>query len=162
MIPASRLAAKNERITQLETELAAERTARQKAIDEYNQHRVTATEEAAMLRAGIRNEEDMALVRFRHSRLPEGERPPLPDFVAGPARQDTYLSALFGGAPAAQPPPPVAPPPAPTGAVNAGVQPTPTGQTRTVKWFMGLSDTEKNAIPKAERSAGLSGGWPLG
>jgi hypothetical protein len=170
MIPASRLTAKNEKIQQLEAALAEKDAAHQTTQTEYAQHRTTAAEEAAMLRAGVTNPEDMALIRFRHSRAPEAERPAFLDYVAGTARTDPYLSSLFGTAPVdgtppapgtPAPPPPVVPPA--TGGVNAGVTPAPTpGVTRTIKWFQALSDAEKDAIPKAERAAGLAGGWPLG
>jgi hypothetical protein len=167
MIPISRFNQKIEMIRALEAKIAEKDTTLASIRTEAQRSQQKASEDAALLRAGIHDAEDMELVRWRYERVPASERGDFVDFVSAKAKEDRYLSKLFGGTAAPPAPAPPTPPPtqapAPTAPTSAGTQPAPSaGGQRTVKWFNGLSEAEKNKIPHSERIRGLAGEWPMG
>lgn len=58
---------------------------------------------SALIAAGVVDPDDQDLVRYRWGRLAEEERPPLAEYLTGPAKEDRILSGLFG---AKEPPAP--------------------------------------------------------
>ena len=108
----------------------------------HDRHIAESTTREALLSRGVTDAEDMDLVRYRHSRLPEEGRPALSDWLDAGAKTDRYLTALLGvppvshdapGAPQAVATPAPATPaattppatPAATVNTNNGVQSTP-------------------------------------
>ena len=108
----------------------------------HDRHIAESTTREALLSRGVTDAEDMDLVRYRHSRLPEEGRPALSDWLDAGAKTDRYLTALLGvppvshdapsapqavATPAPATPAATTPPatPAPTVNTNNGVQSTP-------------------------------------
>jgi hypothetical protein len=102
----------------------------------HDRHIAESTTREALLSRGVTDAEDMDLVRYRHSRLPEEGRPALSDWLDAGAKTDRYLTALLGvppvshdapSAPQATTPAATTPPatPAPTVNTNNGVAATP-------------------------------------
>lgn len=65
----------------------------------HDRHLSESTTREALLSRGVTDAEDMDLVRYRYSRLPEEGRPALPDWLESGAKTDRYLSALLGAPP---------------------------------------------------------------
>jgi len=108
----------------------------------HDRHIAESTTREALLSRGVTDAEDMDLVRYRHSRLPEEGRPALSDWLDAGAKTDRYLTALLGvppvshdapsapqavATPAPATPAATTPPatPAPTVNTNNGVAATP-------------------------------------
>ena len=105
----------------------------------HDRHLAESSTREALLSRGVTDAEDMDLVRYRYSRLPEEGRPALSEWLENGAKTDRYLVALLGAPPAPEAPPsapqttaPAAPAvpaanttPAPTVNTNNGVQSTP-------------------------------------
>ena len=98
----------------------------------HDRHIAESTTREALLSRGVTDAEDMDLVRYRHSRLPEEGRPALSEWLDTGAKTDRYLSALFGAPPVPQAAPSapqaVAAPAPATPPVN-GAPPTPSVNT---------------------------------
>jgi len=100
----------------------------------HDRHLAESTTREALLSRGVTDAEDMDLVRYRYSRLPEENRPALPEWLENGAKTDRYLSALLGVPPAphAAPSAPQATPtaaPATPAATTPPVTPTPSVNT---------------------------------
>lgn len=182
MIPISRLNAKIEQVKALEAERETLRQQLAAQQSEAVRTAARAREDIALVRSGIIDAEDQELVRWRYSRMPESQRGDFTSWVTEKAATDRHLANLFvkapngrqdasaapsipgpGVVPQDAPQPHVARPPiTPT---NGGVVQAPTpGQTRTLRWWQGLTDAEKKAtgITKEEILRGLQGAWPRG
>ena len=100
----------------------------------HDRHLAESTTREALLSRGVTDAEDMDLVRYRYSRLPEENRPALPEWLENGAKTDRYLSALLGVPPAphAAPSAPQATPPAAPATPAATTSPaTPTPSVNT-------------------------------
>ena len=65
----------------------------------HDRHIAESTTREALLSRGVTDSEDMDLVRYRYSRLPEEGRPALSEWLENGAKTDRYLSALLGAPP---------------------------------------------------------------
>lgn len=127
-------------VSEIQARLDALQTTHSELQATHDRHIAESTTREALLSRGVTDAEDMDLVRYRYSRLPEENRPALAEWLENGAKTDRYLSALLGAPPApetppsapqpATPAPPATPaangaPPAPTVNTNNGVQSTP-------------------------------------
>lgn len=69
---------------------------RDKIRDEFDAYRADQELLSVITAAGITDPEDVELVRYRHGRIPEGERPELAKWLEGAAKEDRYIGPLLG------------------------------------------------------------------
>lgn len=82
-------------VPRLEKRLAKAEQAREELEQAFDRYRAEATSERAIMAAGVTDAEDMDLVRWRYSRLPEEGRPSLSDYLENQAKEDRHLASLF-------------------------------------------------------------------
>ena len=129
-------------VSEIQARLDALQTTHSELQATHDRHLAESSTREALLSRGVTDAEDMDLVRYRYSRLPEENRPALAEWLENGAKTDRYLSALLGAPPAPETPPSApqttppaapatpaatAPPatPAPTVNTNNGVAATP-------------------------------------
>lgn len=171
MVPKSRLDAKQRKIDALAVELAEARKEHETLTGEFTAYKATVSEDLTLVRAGIVDAEDAELVRFRWGKLPEKDRPAIADWVKDGAKEDRHLKHLFAQSEQktaetakTTETKPATPKP---GSTNVGAKPDPAAANgATVKWWAGLSASEKQAkrkeLGRETIDRGLAGGWPTG
>ena len=115
----------------------------------HDRHLSESTTREALLSRGVTDAEDMDLVRYRYSRLPEENRPALPEWLENGAKTDRYLSALLGVPPAphASPSAPQTPPPAAPATPAATTPPATPTPTPSVNTNSGVQSTPPLSSP---------------
>ena len=82
-------------VSEIQARLDALQATHGKLQTTHDRHIAESTTREALLSRGVTDAEDMDLVRYRHSRLPEEGRPALSDWLDDGAKTDRYLSTLF-------------------------------------------------------------------
>jgi hypothetical protein len=107
----------------------------------HDRHIAESTTREALLSRGVTDAEDMDLVRYRYSRLPEENRPALSEWLEGGAKTDRYLSALLGAPPAPETPPSAPQPAAPAAPATPAASAPPATPAPTVNTNNGVQST---------------------
>jgi len=72
---------------------------RDRIRQEFDSFKSESETRSAILAAGITDPEDIALVRWRHERIPEDKRPDLSAWLGSEAKEDRHLASLLGASP---------------------------------------------------------------